>query len=140
MSRAGGAGRALGLALMLGACGGGDAAGPASTDPLGLSFEDVAQPAAFAREGPATRAGPGEAEGSWAVVADLPRPEAALVVNLESGARTRVALFEGAPGAGAAVRLSAAAAEALGIGERTVPVRVTALRREPRLRGRGDVF
>lgn len=118
---------ALVLVALAAGCGllpGGDASG----DGLRLSFEDVAEPAAFSREGEGRR-DPGDAAGLWAVVADLPRPERALVVNLATGAEATVSLFRGG-GAPSDIRLSGEAADALGIGNRPVPVRVTALRRE----------
>jgi hypothetical protein len=73
------------------------------------------------------------------VVAGLPRPERATVENLETGAETSVALFAGG-GNPADIRLSAEAADALGIGDRPVRVRVTALRREPQLAVPDDGF
>lgn len=133
--------RAMGLALLVAACGRGEALGPSSQDALGLSFEETPQPEIFVREGVAVRAGAGAAEGMWAVVADLPRPERAEVLNLSTGARATVALFQGSlDGEDAEVQLSAAAADAIGVGEQPEVVRVTALRREPRLRERADVF
>ena len=62
----------------------------------------------------------------------LRRPERAEVVNLETGAKVTVSLFSGGAPAGEA-RLSNAAAEALAIGDVPQRVRITALRREPRL-------
>jgi len=106
----------------------GDAAGA-----LRLSFEDVLAPAAFAREGPAMVDAAGGAAGLWAVVPELPRPERARVVNLASGAEATVALFAGATGPNGAIRISAAAGQALGVGTTPTRVRITALRREPRI-------
>jgi hypothetical protein len=110
--------------------GGGAAAG--ADDTLDLRFEDVLAPEAYLREGPA-RVDAGEAAGFWAIVPGLPRPERALVENLGSGATAEVALFRGPASGG--IRLSAAAAEALGIGAAPAPVRVTALRSVPRIAG-----
>ena len=62
----------------------------------------------------------------------LPRPERGLVVNPASGAKVVVALFAAGRGA-AGIRLSNEAADALGIGDRPAPVRITALRREPKI-------
>ena len=60
-----------------------------------------------------------------------PRPERAELVNLETGDSVVVALFAGRRGA--PVRLSNAAAEAIGVGAAPVRVRVTALRSRPTL-------
>jgi hypothetical protein len=76
---------------------------------------------------------PGAAPGYWAVAPGLPRPERARVERLDTGAAVQVALFAGRAGADGAIRLSPAAAQALGIGAGPAPVRVTALRREPRI-------
>jgi hypothetical protein len=108
--------------------GGGTAAG--ADDALDLRFEDVLAPEAYLREGPA-RVDTGEAAGFWAIVPGLPRPERALVENLATGATAEVALFRGPASGG--IRLSAAAAEALGIGAGPAEVRVTALRSMPRI-------
>lgn len=102
-------------------------------DAVRFVVEPQTQPGAFDRRG-FGRAVAGGAEGLWAVVADLPRAESAVVSNLETGAEVVLALFRGPPGQGREdIWLSAAAAEALGIDGRPRPVRVTALRREPRL-------
>jgi hypothetical protein len=125
-----GRGRSIGLALaaLLAACGGPD--GEAGQGGLRLSFEDRAEPAAFAREGLGVRDRPGGAAGLWAAVRGLPRPERAEVTNPVSGASVVVALFAAGPSA-PDIRLSNAAADALGIGARPAPVRITALRSEP---------
>jgi hypothetical protein len=102
---------------------------PDADRPLRLRFEDAAAPAAFSREGPAVRDRAAGANGLWAVVAGLPRPERARIVNLATGDEAVVALFAGP--AGQPIRLSNAAADALGIGGGAVPVRVTALRSRP---------
>lgn len=99
---------------------------------LRLRFEEVLVPGAFSRVGAAVTEGPGGAAGLWAVTPGLPRPERARVENLATGATVDVALFAG-PGAAGAIRLSAAAGEALGLGPGPAQVRVTALRREPRI-------
>ncbi len=119
-----GAIRALGLALLLAACGDREAGDGA----MQLSFEDRTEPGAFETSGDAVRDG-GGADGLWASVPGLPRPERALVRNLDSGAEVTVALFRGSGRGG--IRLSGPAAEALGIGDRPVPVRVTAVRSVP---------
>jgi len=123
-------GRRIGLALvaLLAACGRPSA--PAPGDGLRISFEDREEPAAFAREGLAVRDRPDGAEGLWAAVRGLPRPERAEVLNPASGATVVVALFA-AGGSAPDIRISNAAADALGIGDTPVPVRITALRSEP---------
>jgi hypothetical protein len=120
----------------LAACGAGGA-GEEGRGGLRLAFEERAEPGVFLREGLGRRDAPEGAGGLWAVVAGLPRPERGLVENLETGARTTVALFTTGRGGGE-VRLSAEAAASLGIGDRPVPVRVTALRSEPRIVVPGD--
>jgi hypothetical protein len=117
--------------LALAACGSGepaDRAQPAFT----LTFEASAAPEVFDREGPARRS-VRDTEGYWAVVQGLRRPESAVVRNLATGAEVTVALFAGRPAGGAAAELSVGAADALGIGEAPVQVRVTAVRDEPRV-------
>jgi hypothetical protein len=101
-------------------------------DTLTIAFETVATPAAFFREGPAIADPEGGASGFWAAVPRLPRPERALIVNPATGASVEAALFAGGA-TGTPIRLSGAVAEALGIGASPTPVRITALRREPRL-------
>lgn len=95
-----------------------------------LRFEDQAEPGVFQREGRAVRDDPDGADGLWAAVPGLPRPERAEIVNLDTGDKATVALFRG-PGDG--IRLSNAAADALGIAAAPVPVRVTALRSVPEI-------
>jgi hypothetical protein len=112
---------------LLAACGRADAPAPGE---VRLRFEDRAEPRAFSRAGPAVRDRPEGAAGLWAAVRGLPRPERALVENPANGKEVVVALFaaSGSPD----IRLSNAAADALGITD-TAPVRITALRSEPRL-------
>jgi hypothetical protein len=100
---------------------------------LALRFEDVLAPEVFVRAGRAVAEGPEGAAGLWAVAPGLPRPERGRIERLDTGARVEVALFAGAGGPDGAIRVSAEAAAALGIAGGAVPVRVTALRREPRL-------
>jgi hypothetical protein len=102
-------------------------------EPLELRFEDVLAPEAYLREGPAVAEPPSAAPGYWAIAPGLPRPERARVERLDTGAQVQVALYGGREGPGGAVRLSPAAAEALALGVGPAPVRVTALRREPRI-------
>jgi hypothetical protein len=97
---------------------------------LALRFEDVPTPAAFSWTGPAVADAPGGAAGFWAVAPGLPRPERGRIERLDGAASVDVALFAGR---GGALRVSTEAAEALGLGDAAARVRVTALRREPRL-------
>ncbi len=113
-----------------------DADARSGPEAIELRFEDVAAPSVFRSESMGRRAGPDAAPGLWAVVPGLERPERAEVLHLRSGAMVTVALFSG--GASGTIGLSPAAAEALGIGAEPVPVRVTALRRVPRI-GPGSV-
>ena len=120
--------------LALAGCALRDAGEAADPDTLRLRFEETVHPEIFLREALGRRASSEETEGLWAVVPDLPRPERAEVRNLRSGARVRVALFAAEKGADAdEVRLSPAAADVLGIAGEPVPVRITALRRDPRI-------
>lgn len=123
-TRGGATGPVLALAVLLAGCGALDRA-PDSAG-LELSFEDQPEPAVFEQEGPAERAGESSADGLWAVVGGLSRPERARVVNLATGDEVDVALFRG----GGGILLSREAADALGIADRPVRVRVVALRRE----------
>lgn len=110
-----------------------EAAAPAlAPGEMRLSFEDMLAPAIFDWTGPVV-ADPEGAGGLWAVVPGLARPERARIALVEGGASVNVALFRGAAGRGGAVRISAEAAAALGIGEAPARARVTALRREPRI-------
>ena len=117
------------LALCLAACAG----GPPDDDALRIRFEDRAAPGAFELTGTGVRDDPDGAPGLWAAVPGLPRPERAEVVNLDTRDRATVALFRSA---GATIRLSNEAADALGIAEGTAPVRVTALRSVPEIQPR----
>jgi hypothetical protein len=120
---------ALALLIGLAACG---ASGAPERSPgaLQISFEDRPEPGVFHREGPAVRDAPDGPAGLWAAVPGLPRPERARVVNLETGAEVTVALFAAGRGP---IRLSHEAADALGVADRPVAVRITALRRLPQI-------
>lgn len=118
------------LLALLAACAG-DGAPPPGEGEVRLRFEDRAEPAAFSRAGPAVRDSEGGAAGLWVAVRGLPRPERALVENEATGKSVVAALFA-APRAGPDIRLSNAAADALGITTGGA-VRITALRSEPRI-------
>jgi hypothetical protein len=125
----------LACAAALVACGrlgGGEEAAPRGA--LQIRFEDKPDPEAFALEGEAVRDAPKGADGLWAAVAGLPRPERALVVNRSNGRKVVVALFAAPKGAANGIRLSNAAADALAMGDAPAEVKMTALRREPEIR------
>lgn len=109
---------------------GGAPAGTAQPGGLRLQYEDVLEPRAYLHAGLAVVEPPSSATGLWAVAPGLPRPERARVEHLDTGASIDVSLFSGG---GRAVRLSPQAAAAIGVGADPAPVRVTALRREPRI-------
>lgn len=99
---------------------------------LDIAFEDTPRPDVLSRTGNARRDDSSTAApGLWAVVPGLSRAERAEVESLASGARVMVSLFAGNPGSGAAIRLSPQAADILGVLDAPVPVRITAIRREP---------
>lgn len=118
----------LALAVALGGC-----APPErqASDGLRLRFEDQEVPGAFSMEGTAVRDRLDGAAGLWASVPGLKRPERALVENPATGRTVVVALYSG--GRGGAVRLSGQAAERLGVEDRPVTVRITALRQAPQI-------
>lgn len=137
----------LGLAVLVSGCAwrgpGGGVAGEVRSGspgaPIEIAFEEVEVPEIFARAGRAVRDGEGT-PGLWAAVAGLPRPERGVVRRSAGGGRVVVALYAAPPGSGA-IRLSEAAADALGIGpEADATVSVVAVRREPRLLGSGERF
>lgn len=128
-------GAAIALFALLAACTALPVARPAQKpvdprEPLGIEFQDTAEPGAFSLEAVGRRDRPKGAQGLWATVPHLRRAERAEVTNLSTGASATVALFAGSVPAGE-VRLSNAAAELLGIGTTPVRVRLTAVRREP---------
>lgn len=121
------------LAAMLAGCGVPELVGGQDSDAGGgirLQFEDRPDPAAFTREGNAVRAGEDAAEGLWASVRNLPRPERGRVIHLANGASVDVALFT-APRSAPDIRLSTAASNAIGLGATPARVRITALRSKP---------
>jgi hypothetical protein len=123
-------------ALLLAGCATLEAVRPGSPGPPGgirVEFEDTLAPEAFVWTGRAVADAPDGAPGLWAVTPGLRQPERARVEHLETGAEAVVALYAGRGAAGGAARLSAEAAETLGVGAEGAPVRVTALRREPRI-------
>jgi hypothetical protein len=102
---------------------------------LRIEMVQAEAPAVFAREGTGRREPEGSAAGLWASVAGLPRAERGRLRNLETGAEVVVALFIAPRGTEPQlIRVSTAAAEALGIAEGgSAPVSVVALRREARV-------
>lgn len=123
---------ALSLAVLLPACerlGAGSEARD-DGDVFSLSFEDRPQPGVFVLQAPAVRDAGDGAAGLWAAVDGLDRPERAEAVNLDTGDVVALALYR-ASRAGAAIRLSNEAADALGVGDEPVNIRITALRRKP---------
>lgn len=118
--------------LLLSACGRlalGDGPAPEEGD-ISLRFEEKPAPDVFLIESEARRDKPGGAAGLWAAVQGLRRPERAEAVNLATGRSVDLALYSAGKG-GAAIRLSDEAAEALGIADQPVKVRITALRQQP---------
>ena len=103
---------------------------------LRIELEEVLAPQVFRTEGVARVAGADGPAGLWAAVPGLPRPERGEVLNPASGATVTVSLFRAS---GRGIRVSRAAAEAIGL-EVDGPVRVTAIRTEPRVLAfdRGD--
>lgn len=120
-----------GAALILAACSEGGPARPPAPETFGVAFEDAEAPAVFSREMLGRRDRAKGAQGLWAAVPGLRRPERAEIENLETGASVTVALYSG--GAAGEARISTAAAEVLGIGAEPRRVRITAVRREARL-------
>ncbi len=108
---------------------------PTAAGDVQITFEDVAIPGVFDVEGTAVRSDDGSrAGGLWGVVGGLRRPERALVVNEANGKRVTVALFEATRSMqGHAILLSALAADELGVNDLPIPVRITAVRSEPKL-------
>jgi hypothetical protein len=119
-------------AVALSACGGlGGGPDPRQGDGgLELSFEDEPEPSVFQLEAEAVRDTPDGAAGLWAAVSGLDRPERAEAVNVGTRKRVSLALYR-ARGSGPAIRLSNEAADALGVKDQPVNVRITALRRRP---------
>ena len=121
-----GRGLAVASALFLAAC---ELRGE-EEEGMNIRFEDRAEPSVFERSGTAVRDRPDGAEGLWAAVPGLPRPERAELANLDTGDSVVVALFRAG---GDTIRVSNAAAEAIGLGEAGAAVRVTALRSVPEI-------
>ena len=126
-------GMLAGLALLVAA---GCATVPGSPpDGLGIRFDVVEEPAAFALEGTARRPDRDAPGGYWAVVPGLPRAESAVVRRQGGGKAVVVALFRAPRTAPSGeILLSEAVAAALGIGDAPVPVRIVAVREELELR------
>lgn len=111
----------------------------AASGRLRIDFEDQPAPEVFERQGEARRAAETAPGGLWGVVSGLSRAERAVVRDTATGAEVTVPLFSG-PTDGAAIVLSRAAADALGMEEGPVAVTVTALRREPTLQATRNGF
>ena len=126
-------GMLAGLALLVAA---GCAAVPGGRpEGLGIRFDVVEDPTAFALEGTARRPDRDAPGGYWAVVPGLPRAESAVVRRQGGGKAVVVALFRAPRTAPSGeILLSEAAAAALGIGDAPVPVRIVAVREELELR------
>lgn len=104
-------------------------------DGLGIRYDVVEEPAAFALDGVARRPDRDAAGGYWAVVPGLPRAELAVVRRQGGREDVVVALFRAPRTAKSGeIVLSEAAAAALGIGDDPVPVRIVAVREELELR------
>lgn len=135
-------GTAAGLALVLAAVACTPSGGADYTAPTGryqIGFEDRPVPQAFERQGEARRAAANAPGGMWGVVSGLRRAERAQVRNIATGAEVTVPLFSG-PTGGAAILLSRAASDEIGITDAPVAVTVTAVRREPTLRATRNGF
>lgn len=128
------------LAALLSACARTeDSADSVSTGSYRITFEDQPVPQAFERKGEARRAASGTPGGFWGVVTGLRRAERAVVRNSATGAEITVPLFDG-PTGGAAIILSRAAADEIGLTDAPVTVTVTAVRREPSLQSTRNGF
>ncbi len=120
-----------GAALILGACAAGRQPSAPGPESFGVAFEDAEVPGVYSREALGRRDRPKGAQGLWAAVPGLRRPERAEIENIATGAKVTVALYSG--GTTGEARLSNAAAELLGIGAEPKKVRITAVRREAKL-------
>jgi len=116
--------------LALAAC----APGPARERPernaaLRIEIEEILAPQVFLIDGEARVASVDGPPGLWAAAPGLPRPERGEVLNLATGDTVKVSLFRAS---GRVISVSRAAAEAIGM-VGTAPVRLTAVRSEPRV-------
>ena len=121
---------ALVLSAVLAGCAPQDGENPDQPG-LEIAFEPVERPDILSREGPARIASEDVAGGLWAVVSGLRRAESGILINTANDEQVTVALFSGSPPGGAAVEISAAAAQAIGLQAQNARVRVTAIRSEP---------
>jgi len=123
---------ALAAMLALAGCADGRTENDEVSPAFEIRFEARENPEVFQDEGPGRRSAR-DTSGLWAVVSGLPRPESGVVRNLDNRRSVRVALFTDRPAGGAMAELSIEAADALGIGNAPVDVRVTAVRDEPQV-------
>lgn len=121
----------VGSVLLLGACGWADNPdGGALDDAISIALEAVEVPETFLITSAAEVDADGGAEGLWAAVPDLIRPEEGRVRVIRTGRSLDVALYRST----GQVVISAQAAEVLGlVRDGSDEVSIVALRREPRL-------
>ena len=119
----------------------GGTGGAISGEGLQIRFEETAAPGVFSRRATARRDATEGTPGLWAAVPRLPRPESGRIENIATGATVTVALFAAPRNATVSeIRISSAAAEAIGMTGATAPVLVTAIRTEPRLSSAAEGF
>lgn len=105
-----------------------------SPEGMQITFEDVPEPNVLNLEGTAVRTADSSEGGLWGVVADLRRPESAVVEDRETGNMVTVSLFRATKSlSGHVIMLSNMAADELEISDQPLRVRITALRSEPKL-------
>jgi hypothetical protein len=93
-----------------------------------IEIEEVLAPKVFRMEGVARVEGADGPPGLWVAAPGLPRPERGEVLNPATGSTVTAPLFRAS---GGGIRLSRAVADAIGM-EDDAPVRLTAIRTEPR--------
>jgi hypothetical protein len=113
----------------------------ASGEGLQIRFEEQAAPGVFSRRTTARRDARDGTPGLWAAVPRLPRPESGRIENIATGDTVTVALFAAPRNANASeIRISDAAAQAIGMTGATAQVLVTAVRTEPRIGAAAEGF